>query len=73
MIYETTTRPREVLEARIELWNGNTSQMLRHFEKMIDKCARMLNIQKRSVHQTEWQGVPSDHVNGTEGGRREAP
>jgi hypothetical protein len=21
MIYETTTRPREVLEARIELWN----------------------------------------------------
>ena len=24
MIYETTTRPREVLEARIELWNRNT-------------------------------------------------
>ncbi|HUV82285.1 MAG TPA: hypothetical protein VMW53_04305 [archaeon] len=103
MIYETTTRPREVLESRIELWNrttgeitfpktkgkynrwtrrhipgapktmkltGNTSEMLRHyvgnrkkgdifinvrtgkrltlrhFEKMIDKWARLLNIQK---------------------------
>ena len=101
MIYETTTRPREVLESRIELWNrntgeitfpktkgkynrwirrhmpktmkltGNTSEMLRHyvgnrkkghifinektgkrltlrhFEKMIDKWARLLNIQRR--------------------------
>ena len=100
MIYETTTRAREVLESRIELWNrttgeitfpktkgkynrwtrshmpktmkltGNTSEMLRHyvgnrkkghifikgrtgkrltlrhFEKMIDKWARLLNIQK---------------------------
>jgi hypothetical protein len=24
---------------------GNTSEMLRHFEKMIDKWARLLNIQ----------------------------
>ena len=101
MIYETTTRPREVLESRIELWNrntgeitfpktragynrwtrrhmpktmkltGNTNEMLRHyvgnrkkghifingrtskrltlrhFEKMIDKWARLLNIQRR--------------------------
>jgi len=27
MIYETTTRPREVLEARIELWNRNTGEI----------------------------------------------
>ncbi|MBE0524835.1 MAG: hypothetical protein IBX40_10950 [Methanosarcinales archaeon] len=27
MIYETTTRPREVLEARIELWNRNTGKI----------------------------------------------
>jgi hypothetical protein len=85
MIYETTTKPREVLEARIELWNRatcestfpktrkltfNTNEMLRHylgnrkkghvfinerterrltlrhFEKEIDKWARLLNIQK---------------------------
>lgn len=103
MIYETTTRPREVLEARIELWNRNTCEItfpktknkynrwtkkfipggpktmkltqntnemlrnyvsnrkkghvfinertgkrltLRHFEKEIDKWARLLNIQK---------------------------
>jgi hypothetical protein len=101
MIYETTTRPRDVLESRIELWNritgeitlpkskynrwtrrhipgapktmkltGNTSEMLRHcvgnrkkghffinertgkrltlrhFEKMINKWARLLSIQK---------------------------
>ena len=26
MIYETTSRPREVLEARIELWNRNTCE-----------------------------------------------
>jgi hypothetical protein len=43
---------------------------LLHFEKMIDKWARLLNIQR---HQAERQGIPSDHVNGTEGGRREAP
>lgn len=103
MIYETTTRPREVLEARIELWNRstceitfpktkskynrwakrfitgspksmkltpNTNEMLRfhvgnrkkgyafinqrtgkrltlrHFEKEINRWARLLNIQK---------------------------
>ncbi len=103
MIYETTTRPREVLGARIELWNRNTGEItfpktkskynrwtkkfipgspktmkltqntneilrhyvgnrkkghvfinertgkrltLRHFEKEIDKWARLLNIQK---------------------------
>jgi integrase len=103
MIYETTTRPREVLEARIELWNRNTGEItfpktkskynrwtkkfisgspktmkltsntnemlrhyignrkkghifinektgkrltLRHFEKEIDKWARLLNVQK---------------------------
>jgi len=105
MIYETTTRPREVLEARIELWNrntgeitfpkgkynrwtrrhipgapktmkltGNTSEMLRHyvgnrkrghifingrtgkrltlrhFEKMIDKWARLQNTTRRRRH-----------------------
>jgi hypothetical protein len=27
MIYETTTRPGEVLEARIELWNRNTGEI----------------------------------------------
>jgi len=27
MIYETSTRPREVLEARIELWNRNTDEI----------------------------------------------
>jgi hypothetical protein len=27
MIYETTTRPREILEARIELWNRNTGEI----------------------------------------------
>jgi hypothetical protein len=27
MIYETTTRPREVLEARIELWNRTTGEI----------------------------------------------
>jgi len=27
MIYETTTRPREVLESRIELWNCNTGEI----------------------------------------------
>jgi hypothetical protein len=27
MIYETTTRPREVLESRIELWNRNTGEI----------------------------------------------
>ncbi len=27
MIYETTSRPREVLEARIELWNRNTCEI----------------------------------------------
>lgn len=27
MVYETTTRPGEVLEARIELWNRNTSEI----------------------------------------------
>ena len=97
MIYETTTRPIEVLESRIELWNRNTGEItfpktkgkynrwtrrhmpktmkltgntsaaplcgkkghifinqrtgkrltLRHFEKMIDKWARLLNIQRR--------------------------
>ena len=26
-----------------------------------------------AVHQAQRQGIPSDHVNGTEGGRREAP
>lgn len=103
MIYETTTRPREVLESRIELWNrntyeitfpktkgkynrwtgkfisgspktmkltGNTNEILRHyvgnrkkghvfinertgqrltlrhFEKEVNKWARLLNIQK---------------------------
>jgi hypothetical protein len=103
MIYETTTRQRDILEARIELWNRNTGEItfpktkskynrwtkkfisgspktmkptsntneilrhhmsnrkkghvfinertekrltLRHFEKEIDKWARLLNIQK---------------------------
>ena len=27
MIYETTTRPREVLESRFELWNRNTGEI----------------------------------------------
>jgi len=27
MIYETTTRPKEVLESRIELWNRNTGEI----------------------------------------------
>jgi hypothetical protein len=27
MIYETATRPREVLEARIELWNRSTDEI----------------------------------------------
>jgi hypothetical protein len=26
MIYETTIRPREVLESRIELWNRSTDE-----------------------------------------------
>ncbi len=103
IVYETTTRPREVLEARIELWTRNTCEItfpktkskynrwtkkfiigppktmkltgstnemlrhyvgnrkkgpifmnektnrrltLRHFEKEIDKWAKLLNIQK---------------------------
>jgi hypothetical protein len=45
MIYET--RPREVLEARIELWNRNTGEKLRcgkqeegaHFHKQQDREA----------------------------------
>ncbi len=31
MMYETTTRPREVLDSRIKLWNRNTGEMLRHY------------------------------------------
>src|SRR5665809_119089 len=30
----------------IELWNRSTGEMLGHFGKMIDKWARLLNIQK---------------------------
>jgi len=26
-----------------------------------------------AVHQAQRQGIPSDHVNGTEGGRRKTP
>ncbi|MDF1558312.1 MAG: hypothetical protein P1P80_09090 [ANME-2 cluster archaeon] len=40
----------------------------RHFEKLIDKWTRLLNIQKTSVHQAQRQGVSSDHVNGIAGG-----
>jgi integrase len=46
---------------------------LRHFEKMIDKWARLLNIRKTSVHQAQRPGVPSDLVDGSEGCRREVP
>jgi hypothetical protein len=40
---------------------------LRHFEKMIDKWAA--EHPETSVHQAERQGIPSDHINGTEGKR----
>jgi len=72
---EGPLRSREVLEARIELWNRDTGEMLRHyvgnkkeghffingrtgkrltlrhFEKMTDRWAQLLNIRKTSVHQ----------------------
>jgi hypothetical protein len=113
MIYETTTRPGEVLEARIELWNrttgeitlpipkskynrwtrrhipgapktikltGNTSEMLtgkrltlRHFEKMIDKWARLLNIQRRQSIKPSGREYHLITLMGLKGGRREAP
>jgi hypothetical protein len=38
---------------------------LRHFEKMIDKWAA--EHPETAVHQALWQGIPSDHVNGTKG------
>jgi site-specific recombinase XerD len=129
MIYETTTRPREVLEARIELWNrttgeitfpiprskynrwtrrhipgapramkltGNTSDILRHyvrnrkkrhifinsrtdkrltlrhFEKMIDKWARLLNIQKLQSIKPSGREYHLITLMGLKGGRREA-
>jgi hypothetical protein len=46
---------------------------LRHFEKMIDKWAWLLNIQRCQSIKPSGRGVSSDHINGTEGGRREAP
>ena len=130
MIYETTTRPREVLESRIELWNrntgeitfpktkgkynrwtrrhipgapktmkltGNTSEMLRHyvgnrkkghifingrtgkrltlrhFEKMIDKWARLLNIQRRQSIKPNGREYHLITLMGPKGGRRGAP
>jgi len=130
MIYETTTRPREVLESRIELWNrntgeitfpktkgkynrwtrrhipgapktmkltGNTSEMLRHyvgnrkkghifingrtgkrltlrhFEKMIDKWARLLNIQRRQSIKPSGREYHLITLMGPKGSRREAP
>jgi len=37
------------------------------------KMAQAVEYPETAVHQAEWEGVSSDHVNGTEGGRREAP
>jgi len=42
MIYETTSRPVEVLEARIELWNRNTCEIT--FPKTKGKYNRWTNI-----------------------------
>jgi hypothetical protein len=46
---------------------GNTSEMLQHFEKMVDTWSSLLNIRKTSVHQAQRQGISSNQVNGTEG------
>jgi hypothetical protein len=47
MIYETTTRPREVLESRIELWNRNTGEIT--FPKTKSKYNRWTGATSR-VH-----------------------
>jgi hypothetical protein len=112
MIYETTTRPREVLEARIELWNRNTCEItfpktkskynrwtrkfipgspktmklttninektgkrlsLRHFEKEIDKWARLLNIKKLQSIKPSGKEYRLCDLNGIERSWREAP
>jgi hypothetical protein len=54
-------------------WRTGKRLTLRHFEKMINKWARLLKYLETSVHQVQRQGISSDHVDGTAGGRREAP
>ena len=46
---------------------------LRHFEKMIDKWARLLNIWKTSVHKLSGREYHLITLMGPKGGRREAP
>jgi len=90
-------RPREVLESRIELWNCNTGEMLRHyvgnrkkghifinmrtgkgltlrhFEKMIDKWARLLNIQKQQSIKPSGREYHLITLMGLKGDWRKAP
>ena len=52
---------------------GNTSEMLRHFEKMIDKWARLLNIQKLQSIKPSGREYHLITLMGLKGDRREAP
>ena len=52
---------------------GNTSEMLRHFEKIIDKWARLLNIQKLQSIKPSGREYHLITLMGLKGDRREAP
>ena len=53
--------------------NGRKRLTLRHFEKMIDKWARLLNIQKLQSIKPSGREYHLISLMGPKGGRREAP